>query len=134
MERVKGEYRISDSPDEMELDYIISSLHTTYWAEGRDEEIIRNSFRHSTVLSLFRGDEPLGFARLVGDGYTFCWLCDIFVDPSVQGQGLGKFLVETVMDHPMTRVRLKMLMTRDAHGLYEQFGFERCEAMSLRSP
>jgi GNAT superfamily N-acetyltransferase len=133
MERFRGEFRITDSKDEMNMGFIISSLHTTYWAEGRQDEIIRNSFGNSTVLSLFNGKDQLGFARLVGDACTFCWLCDVFVDPLVQGEGLGKFLMESVMAHPMTQVRLKLLLTKDAHGLYEQYGFERCEAMSLRS-
>lgn len=133
MELSRGKYRITDNRDEMNMDFIISSLHTTYWAEGRPDEIIRNSFGNSTVLSLFKDETQIGFARLVGDAYTFCWLCDVFIVPELQGQGLGKFLMEAVLAHPMTQVRLKLLLTKDAHGLYEQYGFERCEAMSLRS-
>lgn len=133
METIRAPYRITDNRDEMNLDYIVSSLHTTYWAADRPESIIRGSFEASTVLSLLKGEEPAGFARLVGDGYTVCWLCDVFIDPAARGQGLGKFLMDTIMNHPMTQVRLKILLTKDAHGLYERYGFERCEAMTLRA-
>ncbi len=132
MERHMDSYRITDVGKELDMDFVIRSLHTSYWAQDRPDDIILRSFESSTVLSLFEGKKQIGFARLVGDGVTFCWVCDVFIDPSVRGRGLGKFLMRTLCEHPMAQVKLKLLITKDAHGLYEQFGFERCEAMSLR--
>jgi GNAT superfamily N-acetyltransferase len=132
MEWKKESYKISDDQAELDMDFVIASLHTTYWAEDRPDEIISRSFAASTVLSLFKGERQVGFARLVGDGCTFCWVCDVFIDPDLRGRGLGKFLLGCVCEHPLTQVKLKLLITKDAQGLYEQYGFRRCEAMSLR--
>ena len=132
MEWKKDNHKVTDDQTFLDIEFITRSLHTTYWAGDRPDEIITRSFAVSTVLSLFKGDRQIGFVRLVGDGYTFCWICDVFIDPSARGKGLGKFLMQCVSEHPMTRVKLKLLITKDAHGLYEQYGFQRCEAMSLR--
>lgn len=132
MEWERDSLKVTDNQAEMDADFVVASLHSTYWAEDRPDEIIRQSFAASTVLSLFEGDRPLGFARLVGDSWTFCWVCDVFIDPSARGRGLGKFLLDCVCAHPMTQVKLKLLITKDAQRLYERYGFQCCEAMSLR--
>jgi GNAT superfamily N-acetyltransferase len=60
----------------------------------------------------------------VTDGATFGWLCDVFVDDSCRGQGLGTFIVKNAVDHPDLRgIRLLLLGTRDAHELYRKVGF-----------
>jgi GNAT superfamily N-acetyltransferase len=66
----------------------------------------------------------LGVCRWVTDGETFAWLADVLVDPEGRGQGHGAFLVKTAVEHPtVTGLRLLLLGTRDAHGLYAKFGF-----------
>ena len=97
----------------------------SYWAEGRTEEVVAKSIERSVSLGCFSPlNEQVGFARWVTDGATFGWLCDVFVDASFRGQGLGKFIVETAVDHPDVRgIRLLLLGTRDAHELYRKVGF-----------
>jgi GNAT superfamily N-acetyltransferase len=65
----------------------------------------------------------VGFARVVTDYATFGWLCDVFVDPKHRGRGLGKRIVAEVVEHPQLVFGRILLATRDAHGLYDQFGF-----------
>ena len=76
----------------------------------------------------------IGFARLVTDSATFAWLCDVIVDPGHRGKGLGKWLVECATSHPDIATTTKLLRTRDAHGLYEKYGFAKIECMMRQPP
>jgi GNAT superfamily N-acetyltransferase len=69
----------------------------------------------------------VGFARAVTDQATFTYLCDVIIEPAHRGRGLGKWIVQTLLDHPTCQTTTRCLRTLDAHGLYEQFGFERTE-------
>ena len=129
----KENYYISDSKDNIDMAYIISSLQNTYWAEGRPAELIRRSIENSVLLSVFDQKKQIGFARIVSDFSCFAWLCDVYIDSEYRGKGLGKFLMSCVTAHPSTQVRMKLLATKDAHGLYEQYGFERKEMMFQKS-
>jgi GNAT superfamily N-acetyltransferase len=97
----------------------------TYWAKDRSFELVRRSIEQSLTLGLYdRGGTQLGLCRWVTDEATFAWLADVFVDPAARGQGRGTFLVETAVAHPaVADLRLLLLGTRDAHGLYAKFGF-----------
>lgn len=132
MEWHRETFRISDDQGEADLDFIVDGLHDTYWARSRPREIILQSLEHSVLLSLFHRDRQIGLARLVTDWVTFAWLCDVYLDPTYRGQGLGKWLIECAMAHPAGQTQLKLLATRDAHGLYEQYGFKRRQAMFRR--
>ncbi|MBB6480391.1 GNAT family N-acetyltransferase [Spirochaeta isovalerica] len=125
-------YTITDSRDNIDWLFIIRSLQSTYWAEGRPEELIRKSFDNSVVLSLFHGTDQVGFARIVSDYACFAWLCDVYISPDHRGRGLGKFLMSAVAGHESTQVRMTILATKDAHGLYAKYGFERREMMFLK--
>ena len=72
----------------------------------------------------------MGYARVVTDGATFAWLCDVFVLPAYRGRGLATWLMETVSRHPDLQVQRSVVLfaTRDAHGLYAKFGWEPVEA------
>jgi GNAT superfamily N-acetyltransferase len=95
----------------------------SYWAQGRSLEIVERSIQNSLCFGLFEGERQIGFARVVSDLATFAWLCDVFVARSHRGQGLGKWLVECVVDYPdLQKVKYVMLATRDAHELYRQYG------------
>ena len=98
----------------------------SYWAKGLPRPLFDRSLAHSLCFALRDGQGALrGFARVVTDRATFAYLCDVYVCPSVRGQGGGKALIGAVMDHPdLQNLRRWMLMTRDAHGLYAPFGFE----------
>lgn len=98
----------------------------SYWAKGRSKEKVERAMEGSLNFGLRDPDGQLvGYARVVTDHATFAWLCDVYVDRSARGTGLGVWLVETVCEQlaPSGLKRI-MLATRDAHGLYERLGFE----------
>lgn len=95
-----------------------------YWSLGVAREAVDRAIAGSLPFGLFVDGEQVGFARAVTDGAAFAWVADVFVLPAHRGRGLGKRLVEAVVSHPDVRdVRMLLLATADAHGLYERFGF-----------
>ena len=132
MEFQRDSFRITDDKAAADVDFIVAALQSTYWAADRPRAVIEQSLEHSVLLSLLDGEEQVGFVRVVTDYVTFAWICDVYVDPTVRGQGLGVWLMECLQAHPAAQVGLQLLFTRDAHGLYEKFGFQRREAMYKR--
>lgn len=128
----RSEYTISTDPTRLNVDTIADFLqNTSYWAKGRARSVIERSIRHSENFAVLRGDQQVGFARVVTDYATFAWLCDVFILPSEQGHGLGKWLMECVLAHPdLQGLRIWYLRTRDAHGLYKQFGFTELQDLN----
>jgi N-acetylglutamate synthase-like GNAT family acetyltransferase len=97
----------------------------TYWAPGVPREIVERAIDHSLCFGVYRGGKQIGFARVVTDFATFAWLADVFILEDERGKGLSKKLVAAIQAHPRLQdLRRFMLGTRDAHGLYAQFGFE----------
>ncbi len=134
MEWNKEPYRISDDKTELDLYYIVSALQESYWAFGRDEETVRKSIEGSVCLGLYTEGRQIGFARAVTDKCTFAWVCDVMVHSDYRRAGLGKWLTACLSEHPDIKdCNQHLLRTRDAHGLYEQFGYTVCEAM-VRKP
>jgi GNAT superfamily N-acetyltransferase len=126
-------YVISDDPDRLDRALVHRYLRDeAYWSPGVERGVVERSIDHSMVFGVYRAGEPggeaaggqVGFARVVSDRTKFAYLADVFVLPAERGRGLGKWLVATIMDHPELReVVWWFLATRDAHGLYGQFGF-----------
>jgi GNAT superfamily N-acetyltransferase len=97
----------------------------TYWAPGVPREIVERAIDHSLCFGVYRASAQIGFARAVTDFATFAWLADVFILEEERGQGLSKKLVAAIQAHPRLQgLRRFMLGTRDAHGLYAQFGSE----------
>jgi GNAT superfamily N-acetyltransferase len=129
----RGDFSISTDTRYLDFGMIERFLsESAYWALGRSGEQVRRSIDNSAVsFGVYAGalgDAPLrqvGFARLVSDMTTFAWLCDVFVLPEARGKGLGAWLVEVVVETARAAgIRRVVLATRDAHGLYRQYGFE----------
>ena len=101
----------------------------SYWAHGLPRDVFDRSVANSLCFALHDGAGDLrGFARVVTDKATFAYLCDVFVCATVRGRGAGKALVSAVVEHPeLQNLRRWMLATRDAHGLYAQYGFTPLE-------
>lgn len=129
---VRGEYVASDDPTRLQLDVIFDFLsNRSYWAKERDRESVERSIRYSTFcIGVYDGTgRQVGFARVITDTVVFGWVCDVFVIEEHRGRGLGKWIVELIVNHPLVRhVKRLALRTADAHGLYEKFGFVRIEA------
>ncbi len=99
-------------------------LSGTYWAKNRSREAIFRSWDNSAVVfGLYRGESLIGFARVITDFVTTAYLADVFVAPEHRGQGLGLWLVQTIVAHPELAALNWLLHTKDAHPLYEQVGF-----------
>lgn len=127
----RDDYFVSTSADLIDLEFVCAALADSYWARNRPRSVIEESLKASLCFGLYErpGGRQVGLARVVTDGLTFSWLCDVVVDPAHRGKGLGKFLMSSVLSHPRLRGTTFMLGTRDAHGLYEKFGFARIEMM-----
>jgi len=117
-------HTISTDAARLDLDVIHGFLQGAYWSQGISRDIVARSIAASLNFGLFEGSRQIGFARIVSDYATFAWLGDVFVLEPHRGRGLSKWLMECVRAHPALQgLRRFMLATRDAHGLYAQFGF-----------
>ena len=125
----RADYLLTDDPQQSDLDAVCSLLHATYWANDRSREVIEKGIRHSTLLSVIHQGRQVGLIRAVTDHATFTWVCDVVVDPDHRGKGLGKWMVQCLLEHPDLQTISHHLCTKDAHSLYESFGFQRIEAM-----
>ena len=120
----RGEYRISTDPAEFDLDAIHAYLVRAYWSQGIPRATVERAVANSLCFALLHGKAQVGFARVVTDSATFAYLCDVYILEEHRGKGLGKWLMECLMGHPSLQgLRRFSLATRDAHGLYRQFGF-----------
>jgi GNAT superfamily N-acetyltransferase len=139
MEWHQDEYVISTERERLDLDVVHRFLsEEAYWSPGVSRDVVERSIENSLCFGLYRGAEQLGFARVVTDRAAIAYLADVFVLPEHRGQGLGIWLVETVLSHPdLQGLRRFFLGTADAHSLYERYGFKPVDAarmMERRSP
>ena len=119
---------VSTDPDRLDLDVLHGFLTSSYWSKGITREQVDRSIRNSLCFGLYEEARQIGFARVVTDRAVFGFLADVFVLEPRRGRGLGKFLMRCVMAHPDLRTISKFrLATRDAQGLYRQFGFTALE-------
>lgn len=124
-------YKISCDKREMNLSVIHGYISRSYWASGIPLEIMSRAINNSLCFGVFlESGEQVGFSRMITDKATFAYLADVFILETHQGKGLSKWLMKTIIEHPeLQGLRRIALATRDAHGLYEQFGFK-----ALNSP
>jgi GNAT superfamily N-acetyltransferase len=121
----RGKYLISTDRGKLDVAAIHAYLTTSYWSSGIPLAVVEKAIRGSLCFGLFHGREQVGLARVITDGATYAYLCDVYILEQHRGQDLGKWLMQTVLSHPeLQGLRRFTLATRDAHGLYSQFGFE----------
>lgn len=120
----RDEYTISTNKDILNIPYIHAFLAASYWAEGIPVDTVQRSIAGSLCFGVYKGEQQVGFARVISDEATYAYLADVFIDETQRGKGLGKWLVEVILQYPgFQGIRRFELRTRDAHGLYAQFGF-----------
>lgn len=121
----KDNFTISTNKARLDIDYIHEYLSTrSYWAENIPLDVVKKSIKGSLCFGIFIDKQQIGFARVITDMACFAYLADVFVDEKYRGLGLSKWLMEVIVSHPdLQGLRRFLLATRDAHGLYEQFGF-----------
>ena len=124
MEVKQAAYTISTDQDKLQLDVIHRYLtEEAYWTNDRTREMTEKTIKHSLCFGVYYHDQQVGFARVITDYTIFAYLCDVFILTEYQGQGLGKWLTETILKVLDDEgVRWTMLATRDAHELYEDYG------------
>lgn len=125
MEWKRGEYEVSDETARIDAGVVHGFLTgESYWAQHIPRATTERAIANSLCFGLYHGREQVGFARVVTDRATFGYLCDVFVAPAHRGHGVGRWLVSCVLQHPdLQGLRRLCLVTRDAHGLYQPFGF-----------
>lgn len=124
---MSSQYFFSSESDRIDRTLVHRWLsEASYWAVGRPravQDAAIDSSRNYGVWNETSG-EQVAYARVITDGVTFAWLCDVFVAPEVRGVGVGKMLMSGVIaDLEPLGLRRTLLATADAHGLYEQYGF-----------
>ncbi len=121
----KEEFEIKTDPRDLDIDAIHDYLvNESYWAKTRTRKQLETVIKNSLCFGVYREKTQIGFARVVTDYATFAYLGDVYILPEFQGEGLGKWLMEVVSGHPdLQGFRRWILATKDAHTLYEKFGF-----------
>jgi len=128
-------YLISDDNSRINRKVVLDFLAQSYWANKRSPERILKSIETSHCFGIYHGDDQIGFARVITDAATFYYICDVFVLDEYRGQGIGKKLIEMIINLEEYEWMTGVLGTMDAHGLYEQYGFEKdSERFMRRAP
>lgn len=129
MQWIKDKFTLTDELSRVDVDKVYDMLSKTYWADKTPREKIIKSVNKSLCFSVFHEDKQVAFARVVTDETLFSWIADVIVDEQYRGKGLGKWMMETITNHEKVKDTKQLLATRDAHGLYEKYGFNRAELM-----
>ncbi len=121
----KSGYLLSTDKSKIKIPVVHAYLsNDSYWAKGIPVETVKRSIEHSLCFGIYYQHEQVGFARIISGFTTFAYLADVFVLPAHRGNGLSKWLMEIIMDHPdLQGLRRFLLTTQDAHELYRRYGF-----------
>jgi N-acetylglutamate synthase-like GNAT family acetyltransferase len=116
---------ISCDQSRIDISLVHKFLRTSYWAAGRSRETVERSIGNSLCFGAYSAGRQIAFARVITDRAVFAYLADVFVVPEFREHGIAKALLRAILAHPdLQNLRTFSLGTRDAHGLYAQFGFE----------
>lgn len=125
LELLQNNFTISTDKNLLQIDVIHKFLsEESYWAGNRTKEQTLTAIENSICFGVYYQENQIGFARVVSDCATFAYLGDVFILSEFRGNNLGKQLMQEILAHPdLQNLRRWILATKDAHGLYEQFGF-----------
>lgn len=127
---LKQSFEINTDPAQLQIAKIHRFLsQEAYWSLDIPFQTVEKAIKGSRCFGVFDRSngslEQIGFARVISDGATFAWLCDVYIEQQCRGLGLSKWLMESLMSHPaLIGLRRVCLATKDAHKLYEKYGFE----------
>ena len=118
-------YEISTDRNRLDVALIHEFLRSSYWAQGIPRAVVERSIQHSLCFGAYLDGRQVGFARVISDFAAIAHVADVFVVPEHRGRGISKLLMRAIVEHPdLQGLRRMLLVTRDAHGLYAQFGFQ----------
>ncbi len=129
-----GDFYISTDIEKFDMETVHRWLSIeAYWSAEIPFDIVDRAFRNSLSFGIFKkNSDQIGVARMITDRATFGYLADVFLVPEERGQGLAKWLMDVIMQHPeLTGLRRTMLATRDMHPLYKKYGFKKVEGHPL---
>jgi GNAT superfamily N-acetyltransferase len=128
-EETQGGFLISTDKSKLDIQVIHKYLsEESYWSRNIPFATVQKGIEGSICFGLYHQQKQIGFARVVTDGASFAWLADVFVLEQFRGKGLSKWMMKFILAHPgLQGLRRWMLGTKDAHGLYSQFGFKALE-------
>jgi GNAT superfamily N-acetyltransferase len=122
--RARGAYAVSTDPALLDLDVVHEFLCQAYWSPGVPRNLVAKSMRNALCFGLYHGENQIGYAAAVTDRVHFAYLKDVFVLPAHQGQGLGSWLLECILEHPELQALSRILLaTSTAHEFYRRYGF-----------
>ena len=125
IETHRDSFTISTDPSRLNMNVVYDFLSRSYWAKTRPRERTDEAFANSLVFGIYEDSRQIGMARIVTDFSVVVYLCDVFIHEDFRGHGLGKWLMQTMLENPaLSHIRRWLLATDDAHGLHQQFGFE----------
>lgn len=124
-EKTCGTYLFSTDKSKLQVHTVHTYLsQESYWARNIPLSLVEAAIAGSVCFGVYEGPQQVGFARLITDHASFGYLADVFILEPHRGKGLSKELMVFIMDgEAVKKLRRFMLATRDAHGLYAQFGF-----------
>ncbi len=120
-----GRFLISTDQTKLDVDVVHNFLTRSYWAAGIPRATVVRAIENSLCFGVYDNAKQIGFARVISDYATYAYIADVFIVEAYRERGLGKELMASIMSHPKLQgLRRWSLGTRDAHGLYAQFGFK----------
>ena len=120
----RGRFVVSCDPARLSVDELLTLLQTTHWAGETSAATLERAVANSICYGLYDEERLVGFGRAVTDRATYAYLTDVVIHPGYRRQGLGRWLIESILAHPdLQGLRRVALVTRDAEQLYRQLGF-----------
>ena len=120
-----GKYEISFDPEKIDWPRVHGWLTSSYWTPGISFDRVKKAAENSALgLGAYIDREQVGYLRVISDKTRFAYLCDVWVDERHRGQGIGRAMVQTALEHPDMANVSWLLATKDAHGVYTKLGFE----------
>jgi len=125
-------YTVKTGFENMDVQWITKTLQATYWADDRSDEVIETSLKNSFCYGVFDGDKQVACCRIITDYATTFYLCDVVVEENLRKSGVGSIMMEAVVSNPQFANLRGILGTKDAHGFYEKFGFEKNDKLFMQ--
>ena len=125
VEERRGDLVLSTDRARIDVERVLAWLLGSHWGKTMTRPQLERAIAHSVCLGVYRGQEQLGFFRIISDLTTYAYFTDVIVDEAARGQRIGSWMLEAALAHPdLQGLRRFALWTRDARGLYEKFGFQ----------
>ena len=125
-------YKLKIGYKNMDANWVVNALQKTYWADDRPTDVIIKSMQNSDCFGVFDGDKQIGFCRVITDHATTFYFCDAIIEESYRGKGVGSIMLNYITNSPEYKDLRGIVGTKDAHGFYEHFGFEKNDTWFLQ--